>query len=103
MTSKNINVLMDSELEQVAGGTLAETKEFINAYLSFAKRHGDISQCQIDAMKSMPIEDQANLLMASVAKSGGMASLRVDNKRNQYIVDGKYISHSQYVKALNTH
>ena len=103
MTNKNINALMDSELDQVAGGNLAETKQFINAYLKHAKRNGYISQCQIDAMKSMPIEDQANLLMASVAKSGGMASLRVDSKRNQYIVKGQYWSHSQFINFLNTH
>lgn len=43
MTNKNINVLMDSELDQVAGGNLAETKQFINAYLNYAKRQGHVS------------------------------------------------------------
>ena len=103
MTNKNINALMDSELDQVAGGTLAETKQFINSYLNYAKRQGHISQCQIDAMKSMPIEDQANLLMASIAKAGGMASLRVDSKHNKYMVNGQSVSHSQFINFLNTH
>ena len=103
MTSKNINVLMDSELEQVAGGTLAETKQFINSYMNYAKRHGAISQSDINEIKSLPIEAQANVLMASIAKAGGLASLRVDSKRNQYMVNGQYISHSQFINFLDTH
>lgn len=101
--NKNINVLMDNELDQVAGGTLAETKSFINSYLNYAKRHGTISQSDINEIKSLPIEAQANVLMAGIAKAGGMASLRVDSKRNQYMVNGQSVSHSQFINFLNTH
>lgn len=103
MTNKNINALMDSELDQVAGGTLAETKQFIDAYLNWGKRHGAISQSEINAVKALPIEDQANYFMAGIAKQGGLASLRVDGKHNQYMVNGQSVSHSQFINFLNTH
>ena len=103
MTNKNINALMDSELDQVAGGTLAETKQFIDAYLNWGKRHGAISQSEINAVKSLPIEKQADYFMAGIAKQGGLASLRVDSKHNQYMVNGQSVSHGDFIHFLNTH
>lgn len=103
MTSKNINVLMDSELEQVAGGTLAETKQFINSYMNYAKRSGAISQGEINVIKALPIEQQADLFMAGIAKQGGLVSLRTGNQRNQYLINGQPVSHSQLINFLDTH
>lgn len=102
MENEKIKELKDEELEQVVGGTRAETQEFVNAFLGYAQRSGSMSAGTVSEIKGLSLEEQANIVMAGIAKGGGLASLQFDSKRNSYMIDGGPISHKQLVSFLNS-
>lgn len=94
-------LLTDEELDEITGGTVQETKEFLNAFLDYGQRSGKMSTEQVNGIKSLSLEEQVNIVEHGISEGGGLADLRLDKKNNSYCFGGTWYSQKEIIRILN--